>query len=217
MLDCGLSALHSPLTSLSGRFLPLGRRCCCPTLVGLFFGCAWHYTDRMLWVKSLHIVFVASWFAGLFYLPRIFVNLAMVPPESEAERTRLLLMARKLMRFMNLLLWPAVGLGVVLWAHYGIGWGPGQGWMHAKLAVVVLAIGYHHVCASMLRQWEARAVTRSHVWFRVFNEIPVVLMVLAVCLVVVKPPELGEFFLAIGAGLGVLIALTVGILKLRGR
>ena len=67
----------------------------------------------MLWVKSLHIVFVASWFAGLFYLPRIFVNLAMVPPESEAERTRLLLMARKLMRFMNLLLWPAVGLGVV--------------------------------------------------------------------------------------------------------
>lgn len=171
----------------------------------------------MLWVKSLHIVFVASWFAGLFYLPRIFVNLAMVPPESEAERTRLLLMARKLMRFMNLLLWPAVGLGVVLWAHYGIGWGPGQGWMHAKLAVVVLAIGYHHVCASMLRQWEARAVTRSHVWFRVFNEIPVILMVLAVCLVVVKPVELGEFFMAIGAGFGLLIAVTVGILKLRGR
>jgi hypothetical protein len=69
----------------------------------------------------------------------------------------------------------------------------------------------------MLRQWQAQAVTRSHVWFRVFNEIPVILMVLAVCLVVVKPAALGEFFLTIGAGLGVLIAATVGMLKLRGR
>ena len=65
----------------------------------------------MLWVKSFHIVFVASWFAGLFYLPRIFVNLAMVAPGSAAERDRLLLMARKLLRFSTLLAVPAVGLG----------------------------------------------------------------------------------------------------------
>ena len=69
----------------------------------------------MLWVKAFHIVFVASWFAGLFYLPRIFVNLAMVPPESVAERERLLLMARKLLRFTTLLAVPAVGLGLWLW------------------------------------------------------------------------------------------------------
>ena len=171
----------------------------------------------MLWVKSLHIVFVASWFAGLFYLPRIFVNLAMVHADSVAERARLLQMARKLMGFMNLLLWPAVGLGVVLWIVYGIGWGPGQGWMHAKLAVVLLAIGYHHVCARMLRRFETATVTRSHAWFRVFNEIPVILMVLAVCLVVLKPQALGEFFLTLAAGLGALIGLTLVILKLRGR
>ncbi|MDP1968581.1 MAG: CopD family protein, partial [Burkholderiaceae bacterium] len=69
----------------------------------------------MLWVKSLHIVFVASWFAGLFYLPRIFVNLAMVPPGSDAERARLLLMARKLMRFSTILAAPALAFGVWLW------------------------------------------------------------------------------------------------------
>ena len=85
----------------------------------------------MLWIKALHIVFVASWFAGLFYLPRIFVNLAMVPPGSDAERARLLLMAHKLYRFMTILALPALALGLLLWLVYGIGKGPGQGWMHA--------------------------------------------------------------------------------------
>ena len=69
----------------------------------------------MLWVKAFHIVFVASWFAGLFYLPRIFVNLAMVAPDSAAERARLLLMARKLSRFMAILAVPALGLGRLGW------------------------------------------------------------------------------------------------------
>ncbi len=141
----------------------------------------------MLWVKSFHIVFVASWFAGLFYLPRIFVNLAMVPPESVAERARLLLMARKLMRFMTLLAVPALALGLWLWLGYGIGRGPGNGWLHAKLAVVVLLLGYHHACGVLLRRFETGANRRSHAWFRWFNEAPVILMLLAVVLVVVKP------------------------------
>jgi putative membrane protein len=141
----------------------------------------------MLWVKSFHIVFVASWFAGLFYLPRIFVNLAMVPPESVAERQRLLLMARKLMRFTTLLAVPALVLGLWLWLGYGIGRGPGNGWMHAKLAVVVLALGYHHLCGRMVRQFEAGANRRGHVWYRWFNEAPVLMLVAAVVLVVVKP------------------------------
>ena len=141
----------------------------------------------MLWVKSFHIVFVASWFAGLFYLPRIFVNLAMVPPESVAERERLLLMARKLMRFTTLLAVPALVLGLWLWLGYGIGRGPGNGWMHAKLAVVVLALGYHHICGRMVRQFEVGASRRSHVWYRWFNEAPVLMLVAAVVLVVVKP------------------------------
>lgn len=141
----------------------------------------------MLWVKSFHIVFVAAWFAGLFYLPRIFVNLAMVPPESVAERQRLLVMSRKLLRFTTLLSLPALALGLVLWLYYGIGKGPGNGWMHAKLLVVVLAVGYNHVCGVMLRKFEANVNQRSHVWYRWFNEAPVLLLTAAVVLVVVKP------------------------------
>jgi len=139
----------------------------------------------MLWVKAFHIVFVASWFAGLFYLPRIYVNLALVPPGSDAERERLLLMARKLLRFATMLAVPAVALGAWLWLGYGIG--RGSGWMHAKLAVVVLTIGFHHACAVLLRKLAAGTSTRSHSWYRWFNELPVLFLLAAVVLVVVKP------------------------------
>lgn len=141
----------------------------------------------MLWVKSFHIVFVASWFAGLFYLPRIFVNLAMVPEGSVAERERLLLMARKLMRFTHILAVPAVLLGLWLWLGYGIGRGPDQTWMHAKLLVVLLALAYHHSCMKVLKSFAEGRNTRGHVWWRWFNELPVLLLVAAVVLVVVKP------------------------------
>ena len=141
----------------------------------------------MLWVKSFHIVFVVSWFAGLFYLPRIFVNLAMVAPESGAERERLMLMARKLMRFTTVLAVPAVALGLWLYLGYGIGRAPGSSWMHAKLVVVALAIGYHYACGRMLGKFIDKRNTRSHVWLRWFNEVPVLLLVAAVVLVVVKP------------------------------
>ena len=139
----------------------------------------------MLWVKAFHIVFVASWFAGLFYLPRLFVNLAMVPSDSHAERERLLLMARKLYRFSGLLMLPAIGLGLWLWlgnraAYVG-------GWLHAKLFLVVLAVGYHHACRSLLRRFEQSANQRSERWFRVFNESAVLLFAAIVVLVVVKP------------------------------
>ena len=138
-----------------------------------------------LWVKALHIVFVASWFAGLFYLPRLFVNLALVPADSTAERERLLLMAHKLQRFAGLLAVPAIGLGLVLWLGWGVG--SGSAWLYAKLAVVLAAIGYQHVCRSLLRGFEARANRHSERWLRVFNELSVLLFTAAVVLVVVKP------------------------------
>jgi len=141
----------------------------------------------MLWVKSLHIVFVASWFAGLFYLPRIFVNLAMVPPDSVAERERLLLMAHKLLRFTTLIAIPALGFGLWLWLGYGIGSGSGNGWLSAKLAVVLLAVAYHAVCAALLRRFQAGRNTRGDRWYRWFNEVPVLLLFAAVTLVVMKP------------------------------
>jgi protoporphyrinogen IX oxidase len=140
-------------------------------------------TTGYLWIKAFHIVFVASWFAGLFYLPRILVNLAQVPQDSAAERERLLLMGRKLYRFATLLMVPALGLGLWLWLGYGVG----GGWLHAKLAIVVAVIGYHHVCRSLLRAFEENRNRRSERWFRVFNEVSVLMFIAAVVLVVVKP------------------------------
>jgi len=135
----------------------------------------------MLWIKALHVVFVTSWFAGLFYLPRIFVNLAQ---ETDAStRARLLLMGRKLYRFMTLLMVPALGFGFWLWLGYGYA----GAWLDAKLGIVVLLVGYHHLCGALLRRFEAGGNTRSHVWYRWFNEAPVVLLFAAVVLVVVKP------------------------------
>ena len=140
-----------------------------------------------LWVKAFHIVFVSSWFAGLFYLPRIFVNLAQVPSDSHAERERLLMMARKLYRFSSFLMVGAIGLGLVLWLGYRVGMGPGSGWLHAKIALVIVAIGYHHMCRSVLRSFEKLENRRRERWLRFFNEAAVLLFAAIVVLVVVKP------------------------------
>lgn len=139
----------------------------------------------MLWVKALHIVFIASWFAGLFYLPRIFVNLAQTP-DAGAQQV-LLGMARRLFRFMTILAIPAVVLGLWLYLVYGIGRGPGNGWMHAKLLIVVLILGYHHACGVMLRKFATGRNTRSHTFYRWFNELPVLFLLAATILVVLKP------------------------------
>ncbi len=139
----------------------------------------------MLWIKALHIVFIASWFAGLFYLPRIFVNLAQTP--DQGAQTVLLGMARRLFRFTTILAIPALVLGLWLFLIYGIGRGPGSGWMHAKLAIVVLTLGYHHGCGVLLRKFEAGRNTRSHTFYRWFNELPVLFLLAATILVVVKP------------------------------
>jgi putative membrane protein len=140
-----------------------------------------------LYIKTFHLVLVVSWFAGLFYLPRIFVNLAMVPAESTAERARLLLMAGKLYRFMTGIMMLALALGLVLWLYFGIGLSNGMAWMHAKLTLVVLLIGYHHYCKRLLRHFEAGTDTRPHVWYRWFNEVPVLVLVVVTWLVIVKP------------------------------
>ena len=138
----------------------------------------------MLWIKSLHIVFVTAWFAGLFYLPRLLVNLAMLDRERDlTTHARLLLMTRKLYRFMTLLAVPALAFGLWLWLGYGIR----GGWLQAKLVLVVLLAGYHHACGSLLSKFERGANTRSHVWYRWFNEVPVILLLVIVILVVVKP------------------------------
>jgi len=139
--------------------------------------------NSYLWIKTFHIVFITSWFAGLFYLPRIFVNLA-DEKNSEANH-RLLGMADRLFRFMTILAVPAVMLGLTLWLYFGIG--AGDVWMHAKLVFVILVIGYHHACWSLLKKFRAGVNTKSGVWYRWFNEVPVILLVIIVTLVIFKP------------------------------
>jgi putative membrane protein len=135
----------------------------------------------MLTLKAFHIVFVVSWFAGLFYLPRLFVNHAMVT--DAATRERLELMERKLYRFMTPLAVLAIVLGVWLWLGYGFS----GGWLHAKLALVVVLVAYHGYCGKLMKDFAAGRNVRSHVWFRVFNEVPVLVLIAVTLLVVLKP------------------------------
>lgn len=137
----------------------------------------------MLVVKTLHIWMVISWFAGLFYLPRIFVNLAMVPADSVAERERLLLMAGKLFKFMTPLGILAVVLGFWLWFGYSFS----GGWLHAKVSLVALLGLYHWHCGRLLADFRAGRNPHSHVWFRFYNEFPVIVLLIVLFLVVLKP------------------------------
>lgn len=138
-------------------------------------------------VKALHIIFIASWFASLFYLPRIFVNLAMVSAGSHAERERLLLMGHKLYRFGNILMLIALASGLWLWLGYPFWRGPGNAWVHAKLTLVLGVIAYHQINRIMLRRFERGENQRSHRWYRVYNEVSVLLFAAIVVLVVFKP------------------------------
>lgn len=132
-------------------------------------------------IKALHIIFVVSWFAGLFYLPRLFVNHAMVTDKATIER--LTLMEHKLYRFMTPLGILAVGLGMWLWFGFGLA----GGWLHAKTALVTLLIVYHLYCGRLMRAFAEGRNTHSHVWYRFFNEVPVLVLFVVVFLVVLKP------------------------------
>ena len=139
--------------------------------------------DGYLWAKTIHIVLIASWFAGLLYLPRIFVNLAQ---ETNTEvYSRLLGMAQRLYRFMTILMMPAVALGLILWLYYGVG--RGSIWMHIKALLVLIIIVYHLQCKKLLKNFIEKTNTKTHVWYRWFNEVPVLLMLIITALVVMKP------------------------------
>ena len=125
----------------------------------------------MLWIKALHLIFVTSWFAGLFYLPRLFVNHAMVSDEATLER--LTIMEHKLYRFMMPLAVLAIVFGLWLWLGYGIT----GAWLHVKLVLVAGLVAYHLYCGKLMRAFKAGSNTRSHVWYRWFNEIPVLISV----------------------------------------
>jgi protoporphyrinogen IX oxidase len=135
----------------------------------------------MAWVKAFHIIFVTSWFAGLFYLPRLFVNHAMVTDAATLER--LALMEHKLYRFMLPLAVLALLFGLWLWLGYGIT----GAWLHAKLVLVAGLVAYHTYCGKLMRDFKNGNNTRSHVWYRWFNEVPVLVLFAVIILVEVKP------------------------------
>lgn len=135
----------------------------------------------MLWVKAFHIIFMVSWFAGLFYLPRLFVNHAMT--QDAAVAAQLTLMERKLYRFITPLGVLALATGLWLWLGYGIT----GGWLMAKLVLVAILIAYHLYCGKLLDDFKQGRNTHSHIWYRWFNELPVLILFAIVILVVVKP------------------------------
>ena len=136
----------------------------------------------MLWIKAFHIIFVVTWFAGLFYLPRLFVYHAMTEDRPGQERFKV--MERKLY-------WGIMAPGAVLSVTSGLwlwlGYGITGGWMHAKLALVAALIAYHLWCGALIKDFRLDRNTRSHVWYRWFNEVPTIILIAAVILVVVKP------------------------------
>ena len=136
----------------------------------------------MLWVKSFHVIFMVTWFAGLFYLPRLFVYHAMSEDPTSIERFKV--MERKL--FYGIMT-PGALITVVLGLWLWLGYGFTGGWLHAKFALVLVLIGYHAYCGKLLVDFRHDRNTRSHVFYRWFNEFPVVLLIAIVVLVIVKP------------------------------
>lgn len=140
----------------------------------------------MLWVKAFHIIFMVTWFAGLFYLPRLFVYHAMAEDTPGIERFKI--MERKLyygIMTPGALITIALG-GWMLWDYAWAAYGK-MGWLHAKLGIVVLLIGYHLYCGKLLADFKYDRNQRTHVYYRWFNEIPVFFLIAVVILAVVKP------------------------------
>ena len=136
----------------------------------------------MLWVKALHIVFMVTWFAGLFYLPRLFVYHAMSSDTVSIERFKI--MERKL--YFGIMT-PGALLTVVFGLWLWLGFGRTGAWLHAKLLLVAILIGYHLYCGKLLAEFKRDANHHSHVWYRWFNELPVLLLLGIVFLAVVQP------------------------------
>jgi len=136
----------------------------------------------MLWIKAFHIIFMVTWFAGLFYLPRLFVYHAMA--EDEVSIERFIIMERKL--FFGIMT-PGAVLTVLFGVWLWLGYGFSGGWLHAKLSLVAVLIGYHIYCGKLLIDFKRNRNQHGHVFYRWLNEFPVMILVAVVILVVVKP------------------------------
>jgi len=139
----------------------------------------------MLWIKAFHIIFVISWYAGLFYLPRLYVHHAM--SSDHATRQRLQIMERKLFWFITPWAILTLVFGVWLLSYYDYENFKTMTWLHVKLALVAPLILFHIWCGKLMLAFRDKKNPHSHVWFRWFNEFPMLLLIAIVILVVVKP------------------------------
>lgn len=139
----------------------------------------------MLWVKAFHLIFMVAWFAGLFYLPRIFVNHAMTENQDTSEHFKI--MERKLYRFI--MPWMILTLVFGFWMLYEYAWAAfgHMLWLHIKLALIALLVVFHFYCGKLVKVFAEDKNTRSHVWYRWFNELPVVILFAVILLAVLKP------------------------------
>ncbi|WP_020395819.1 protoporphyrinogen oxidase HemJ [Thiolinea disciformis] len=137
-----------------------------------------------LWIKALHIIFMVTWFAGLFYLPRLYVYHAM--PENKPSFELYKVMERRLfvMMTIGMLLTALFGIIMIVLGH-GVLFK--SGWFHAKLLFVAGLLGYHYACYRLMLSFRNDANTRTHKWYRYFNEAPSLLLIVIVILAVVKP------------------------------
>ncbi len=139
----------------------------------------------MLWIKAFHIIFMVTWFAGLFYLPRLFVYHAQSDDEISNERFKI--MERKLYYGITMpggVLTIIFGLWLVMGYDLGINSG---GWFHAKMMLILILVGYHLYCGKLVSTFKQDKNHRSHIFYRWFNEFPVLVLIAVVILAVVKP------------------------------
>lgn len=138
-----------------------------------------------LWVKAFHIIFVVAWFAGLFYLPRLFVYHAETTDTVGHER--FCVMERRLSILMSIAAAGAIGCGIWLLVMLGSGWIAHNPWIHAKLALVAILVVFHGWCQMEVKKFRQRRASASPRFYRIVNEVPTVLLMGIVILAVVKP------------------------------
>lgn len=139
----------------------------------------------ILWLKAFHVIFMVAWFAGIFYLPRLFVNHAETTNQQVAEHLKG--MERRLLYFITPFAFLTVVLGIALIYQYGYEWFVSMKWLHIKITLVIILLTYHVYCFKLLNTFKHDLNKRSGKFYRIFNEIPVLILFAAIILVYIRP------------------------------
>lgn len=142
-------------------------------------------SNNILWLKAFHVIFMVAWFAGIFYLPRLFVNHAETSSQEIANQLKG--MERRLLLFVTPFALFTVILGTLIIVQYGSAWFAAAKWLHIKLTLVIILLAYHGYCFKLVKIFNQDKNTRSGKFYRVFNEVPVLILFAVIILAYVKP------------------------------